>query len=155
VTASWDEFENALARDLASLVLDARVNLHGGRRIVMFAQTKTSLYAQTSGNDGLPAERQMSPEEEAKLLALGWEPPGLPSFPDWTAELPWPATVAQYRAFASMLVRTLRECLGVNDLDELEYQAWDDNAKVSLRTPALAMLRESPDTPFPWTGGDD
>jgi hypothetical protein len=77
-----------------------------GRFVQVLAFEDGSLIAEVVANNYLKGEDRWEQEDEAKLVALGWQPPCPPQSPNWRAVFP---TVSPDIAEASaLLVATLR-----------------------------------------------
>jgi hypothetical protein len=76
-----------------------------------------SLVTETVSNHYLDGGDQWSDEQEARLLALGWDPPNLPGRPNFiNVEA---TTSPDTRVVCQRAVATLRELFGLGDEDEV------------------------------------
>jgi hypothetical protein len=125
VTATWSEFEEGLAREIPFMRNDDTVVLDFPPFYVQLIQNPDELIVEAISNQGLPADRQLTTDQEAALLALGWTPPQPPpGQPNWFSKVPWPTPTAAGAELAHRLTRTLVDVFGVPEPAVMTYQAW-------------------------------
>jgi hypothetical protein len=107
-------------------------------------QTSDYLIVEAVANQGLPPDRQLSTDQEAAMLALGWTPPEPPpGQPNWFEKVPWPTPTAAGVELAHRLVRTLVDVFGVPEPAALTYQAWAYKTGEEINWPLFAGLARS------------
>jgi hypothetical protein len=156
VSVAWPPFEKALASGLAQLEEDQYlvISAKRGDRFVQFAgQGSFGMRAETVSNGFLPKAEQLSDEQIAALVALGW------SSPTGTPETSTPETApdgspnffvdfaqpVRHQAIAKLAVRTLTEVLCVPHPGFLHYEAFGDDGPVDL--PVLGLKVRKAVTP--------
>ncbi|GHJ43971.1 hypothetical protein Cs7R123_13130 [Catellatospora sp. TT07R-123] len=122
----WDGFAKRLRQDLAQLSAGDTVLLRHGYRIVQFQQLPRLLRAEVVSNAFLPPEEQLDQAQQALLTADGWHAPAGRNDPNWSFDLPWPATSAQYDELTARLVTALRDVIGAAAPADLTVEAWND-----------------------------
>jgi hypothetical protein len=142
--ATWSEFEQALAREIPFMRRDDTVVLDWRPYYVQLIQNPDYLIVEAVSNQGLPAERQLTTDQEAAMLALGWtplEPP--PGQPNWFSKVAWPTPTAAGAELAHRLTRTLAHVFGVPEPAALTYQAWAYRTGEELEWPLFAGMARS------------
>lgn len=155
--AAWSDFRRRLAAALdrmpaeSYLVLTTVPDAEGHARYVQFARGTGSFRAEAVSSEFLPASGALTPNQEARLRDLGWQPPA----PDGSArnfhrDWPLPAAVDE---IAGLTVTTLRSVYGIDAPAELRYvhESFEHEA---VDAPDLG-IEERPRTPQParkpWT----
>ena len=109
----WPEFVEGLTETLATLPLGAlvviseRVPPTKHLRFAQFCWYNAGIHAEIPGGERLTTARA----DGARVVAdAGWQEP-LPPWDgeNWTTRLPWPASTAEYRGLAQMMVTALRD----------------------------------------------
>jgi hypothetical protein len=123
--ATWAEFEEALAREIPFMRRDDTVVLDWRPYYVQLAQNPDYVLVEAVSNQGLPPDRQLTADQEAAMLTLGWTPPEPPpGQPNWHSKVLWPTPTAAGAELAKRLTRTLVEVFGVPEPGALTYEAW-------------------------------
>lgn len=142
--ATWAEFEEALAREIPFMRNDDTVVLDWRPYYVQLIQNPDELIVEAVSNQGLPPDRQLSTDQEAALLGLGWTPPQPPpGQPNWFSTVPWPTPTAAGTELAHRLTRTLAEIFGVPEPAALTYQAWVYQTGETFTWPLFAGMARS------------
>jgi hypothetical protein len=144
VTATWSEFEDALAREIPFMRNDDTVVLDWRPYYVQLIQNPDYLIVEAVSNDGLPPDHRLDADREAEMLALGWTPPEPPpGQPNWFSKVPWPTPTAAGAELAHRLTRTLADVFGVPEPAALTYQAWVYQTGEEFTWPLFAGLARS------------
>lgn len=115
---TWEDFERRLAAALGRmldetfLILATPGDETRAGRYVQCAAGDRSLRAEAVSSRFLPADRPLTPEQDATLEALGWLAPGSNEDPSPNYFSIWPSPVP-FAEVARLVVRTLREVYGV------------------------------------------
>jgi type III secretion system-like peptide-binding chaperone len=142
--ATWAEFEAALAREIPLMRRDDTVVLDWPPFYVQLGQDSEYLVIEAVSNDGLPADRQLTTDQEAALLTLGWTPPeSPPGQPNWFSQVRWPTPTEVGAEFARRLTRTLADVFGVPEPAAMTYQAWAYRTGEELTWPLFAGMVRS------------
>ncbi|MCU0506146.1 MAG: YbjN domain-containing protein [Chloroflexi bacterium] len=141
--AAWEAFEARLAAVLARMAVDSHLVLSTRGELdeayhVHFAQGgRPGFRARAVGNRSLPASRALSPAQEERLGALGWQWPSDHCGDHRDFSRQWPMR-APFREVARLAVRTLREVYGVDRPADLVYRRFDDAGRAFVE-PALGI----------------
>lgn len=155
VDRKWNHLVRRLAEALRALEPDDYLILSHRRthHFVQFAVQDEGLWAEAKSNHYTPKSRRLGPDQELRLVELGWKAPthgdgeeripgGSPNwFRDW--ELPVP-----HRAAAEVAVMTLREVYGVKTPASLRYHAFRAGG-VPIRLPTLGLRHNGSPPPTP------
>jgi hypothetical protein len=160
VSVAWPPFAQKLADVLARLEEDQYLILpvKRSRLFVQFAaQGSFGMRMEATGNAYLGKDEQLSADQIAALVKLGWHPPtGTPDTstphrdpdgsPNFCIEFPLPVPHADV---ANLAVTTLREILRVPHPAYLEYESFDADSEV-LAFPELGLrIAERAEVPEP------
>ncbi len=145
--AAWDAFEERLAAVLERMAVDSHLVLstrdaQDGTYRVRFAQGgRPGFRAQAVSNRSLPPPRALSPAQEERLGALGWQWPSdhCGDHRDFSRQWPMPAPFPEV---ARLAVVTLREVYGVERPTDLAYARFDEAGRTFLE-PALGIEARS------------
>ncbi|MFD0692100.1 TY-Chap domain-containing protein [Actinomadura fibrosa] len=129
-TVDWGSFADGLAEDLVTLAAGALVVISepgepGWRRYVQFSQQDDRLHAEVVANAFLDESSRTSAEGEQKISQAGWTAPKV-AHDNWTSELAWPASHADYRVLTEKIVLALRDGYGITSPESWRYRAWND-----------------------------
>ena len=152
---SWDELTAGLTDVVGRLPDGAVLRLYDVRRpddgrYAQLWQRPEMLFAEIPGNQILAAHARLTPRQEERLAAIGWNEPGWNEpgrnesgehSAHWWLRLPWPAPAAGYRELAGKLVTALREALGIEAPAGLAYRAWLAPAGSAITLPELRLER--------------
>ncbi|MEV0540297.1 TY-Chap domain-containing protein [Nocardia salmonicida] len=128
----WATLADALAAELADLPAGAIVKIIEARpgrtaRFAQFLQLDTVLSAELVDDDILEAPLRAGDAGQAAIRALGWHERDR-LHEHWWAELPWPATSADYHRLADMVVRGFGDGFGLPGPESFVYDAWNERA---------------------------
>lgn len=127
-TESWEQLARGLSSEMLAMTDGDTVILFYGKAFVQMQQTPSALIVEAVSNRWLPAERQLSQEDEEKLQAQGWSPPR-PEIgsTNWRHVVGWPIHTKEAREAAEKMVCALREIYGAGSPQELERQSFNSN----------------------------
>lgn len=124
----WEAFEARLAEALARmrpetfLVLLQPARERGGSGpYVQFAHSgPRGFRAEASANPYLAPRHALTPEDEARLVGMGWQRPAPAGDDDRNFHRDWPSS-APWRDVAALAVRTLRDVFGIDGPSSLRF----------------------------------
>lgn len=93
-----------LAVDLVNLPEHCVIIFRRGGRYALARGDAGCLCIETSSNVDLKGDQQLSPDDEASLLAQGWHAPDLPLMFCWFREFSWPVSGKAALTAAEMLI---------------------------------------------------
>jgi hypothetical protein len=141
MSADWTAFTEGLTRTLAALPVEGVLIVTHDAGLVQFLHGGAAIRAETGGSP--------SADGRQVLLSDGWEPPPEGVRANWSEELPWPATSADYRRLAERSVRALRDAYGIPSPDRLHYEAWINGTDEPFDPPGLDIARVGAGMPLP------
>ncbi len=129
-STTWDDLAAGLVDALGKLPEGAVLQLseaalpEEGGYYAQLWQDPDRLHAEISGNGVVRADRRLAPDAEARIAALGWDPPGTGNPVNWSTTLHWPAPADDYRRLADGLVAVLRDVFELGTPDDVAYRSW-------------------------------
>jgi hypothetical protein len=145
---SWDAFITALATELSRLPDGAVVVIEdsGNRNhYAQFMQSSDSLRAEVASDPEPPAAISIPPATEERLRQSGWQPPDANgSLPNWSYDLPWPASWRDYQELAATMVAFLRDTLGIVAPTSMVHRSWINHTNEALELTALGIAAADP-----------
>ncbi|MFF2087775.1 hypothetical protein ACFVVM_28690 [Nocardia sp. NPDC058176] len=144
---SWTTLADGLAQELAGLPAGAIVTIVESRpdrtaRFAQFVQSEDALAAELVDDDALDVPLRAGDSGTTVIRALGWHERDR-YHENWWLELPWPATSADYRRLADMVVRGFGEGFGLPGPDTFVYDAWNERTGNSpIELPLLGLRQE-------------
>jgi hypothetical protein len=122
---SWDELTQELAARLPRLADGDTVRLAHEPYFTMLQQAPEFLRADAASRHTLPPADALSDEQEARLLALGWQRPEPPGAMNWWVRAPWPLSGAAALRTAEMMVGALRDVYRIAGADLIDEEAFN------------------------------
>lgn len=148
---AWRAFALELAATFPRMANDDAVILeYQGYGVVQFLMDvaptigRSRLWVEAFTDARLPEDRKYGSEGEARLRALGWQPPNPPGDENWRFGLAWPFSGGSAWKLALMIIATAREVFRVPGPDTLSYQAFNVSSHADLDFPVLAPLHRVP-----------
>ncbi|MGW6423883.1 TY-Chap domain-containing protein [Nocardia sp. NPDC055053] len=143
----WSAFTDGLAGQLAVLSAGSVVIVHETRtrspRYAQFRQLDDLLHAELVCEAALDEPSRAGAAGIQAITEAGWSPPADGAVGNWWIDTPWPATPAQYRSVAEMVVEGLRTGFGIAEPAALSYDAWDESSgNRPLDLPLLGLPRD-------------
>lgn len=148
---AWPHFARKLSAALRMLEEDQFLILsikQSNQYIQFAAQGSFGMRAETTSNSYLPKSRQLTEQQIASLIDVGWHPPSGPpadatpekrpdGSPNYFIDFLVPKT---FKVVASAAVRTFAEILQVPHPDYLEYELFDADGN-TFALPELGLKR--------------
>lgn len=143
--ADWDQLAAGLAAVLPTLarhdiVVVTEPGAPARARVAQFVQLPAALLAEVGSDADLPPELRMGEPGAARMAELGWRPPEPPpESGNWSYQIAWPATSAQYRRVAEMVVGALRDAYRIEDAGALRYSSFNALTNEPRTIPGLGL----------------
>ncbi len=121
----WERLAQELGDRLVDLEEGDTIILRRGVYYTQCQMADELLHADAVSNHHLPADSQISSEQEEKLRTLGWLPPDPPSFFNFYVQQEQPFGLKEGVHVAELMLGALREVYGVAEVDQIEEKAFN------------------------------
>jgi hypothetical protein len=141
MSASWEQVAEALAEAISEFEEGTVLSLVGvdkpdGRYLQMF-QTTDAIVVEVSSSNVLGAELDVPKDLEERIGELGWDAPL--GRDNWRMNVPWPASVEDYRRLARNVVAVWRDVFGLDSPDQVRYRGFISTTHERLVLPQLGL----------------
>ncbi len=122
---SWEELQQELAARLLRLTDGDTVILSSGGRYTQLQQGPNWIRLEAASNHSLSPAEQLSAEQQERLLGMGWQPPAPPLDDNWWVQQEWPLSGRTATRLADMIVVTLRNVYGTDEVSQVEEKTFN------------------------------
>lgn len=122
---AWEQLTQDLGKRLWTLDDGDTIIWCHGVYYVQCQLATDELEIDAVANHHLPAGSRLSAEQEARMTAMGWQPPRPPGTFNYYARLAMPFSREDSARFAAMIVGALRDVYGLDSPDHLQEKAFN------------------------------